>query len=147
MFGKPFTYGITLNNNPGVEDLWNSTPAWGFPVPREQRSSRTFRSGAYQWKSGPGCGGSGWIHDVERALLPSRNDLPVRTHRRHAAQRRHRICPQYPGDRTLLAYGMANIQQEQLFGGRRLRHAREEHSERHHRPDGRLHRLGRRLSV
>src|SRR6202790_3635222 len=31
LFGKPFTFGITLNNNPGVEDLWNSTPAWGFP--------------------------------------------------------------------------------------------------------------------
>jgi hypothetical protein len=31
LFGKPVTYGITLNNNPGVEDLWNSTPAWGFP--------------------------------------------------------------------------------------------------------------------
>lgn len=25
------TYGLTLNNNPTVEDLWNSTPAWGFP--------------------------------------------------------------------------------------------------------------------
>ncbi len=24
-------YGIDLNNNPTVEDLWNSTPAWGFP--------------------------------------------------------------------------------------------------------------------
>ncbi len=31
LFGKPFTYGMTLNNNPTVEDLWNSTPAWGFP--------------------------------------------------------------------------------------------------------------------
>jgi hypothetical protein len=31
LFGKPLTYGITLNNNPGVEDLWNSTPAWGYP--------------------------------------------------------------------------------------------------------------------
>jgi len=31
LFGKPVTYGITLNNNPTVEDLWNSTPAWGFP--------------------------------------------------------------------------------------------------------------------
>src|SRR6202035_5179327 len=31
LFGKPFTYGITLNNSPTVEDLWNSTPAWGFP--------------------------------------------------------------------------------------------------------------------
>jgi hypothetical protein len=25
------TYGITLNNNPTVQDLWNSTPAWGYP--------------------------------------------------------------------------------------------------------------------
>src|SRR5665213_149960 len=29
--GKSLEYGITLNNNPGVEDLWNSTPVWGFP--------------------------------------------------------------------------------------------------------------------
>ncbi|GAC1652400.1 MAG: hypothetical protein NVS9B15_12930 [Acidobacteriaceae bacterium] len=29
--GKDFQYGITLNNNPTVEDLWNSTPVWGFP--------------------------------------------------------------------------------------------------------------------
>ncbi len=24
-------YGITFNNNPTVQDLWNSTPAWGYP--------------------------------------------------------------------------------------------------------------------
>ena len=24
-------YGITLNNNPTVQDIWNSTPAWGYP--------------------------------------------------------------------------------------------------------------------
>ncbi|HKS68251.1 MAG TPA: hypothetical protein VJR26_13505 [Candidatus Acidoferrales bacterium] len=31
LFGKPLTYGATFNNNPTVEDLWNSTPAWGYP--------------------------------------------------------------------------------------------------------------------
>ncbi len=31
ILGKPLTYGITLNNNPTVEDPWNSTPAWGYP--------------------------------------------------------------------------------------------------------------------
>jgi hypothetical protein len=31
LFGKSVAYGVTLNNNPTVEDLWNSTPAWGFP--------------------------------------------------------------------------------------------------------------------
>jgi hypothetical protein len=29
--GHDLFYGITLNNNPTVEDLWNSTPAWGYP--------------------------------------------------------------------------------------------------------------------
>jgi hypothetical protein len=24
-------FGISVNNNPTVQDLWNSTPAWGFP--------------------------------------------------------------------------------------------------------------------
>lgn len=29
--GKSLIYGITLNNNPSVQDVFNSTPAWGFP--------------------------------------------------------------------------------------------------------------------
>ena len=29
--GKDFVYGLDLNNNPTVEDLWNSTPAWSYP--------------------------------------------------------------------------------------------------------------------
>jgi len=31
LFKKDLAFGITLNNNPTVEDLWNSTPAWGYP--------------------------------------------------------------------------------------------------------------------
>lgn len=31
LFNKDLAFGITLNNNPTVEDLWNSTPAWGYP--------------------------------------------------------------------------------------------------------------------
>ncbi|MDI1302823.1 MAG: hypothetical protein PSX71_13035 [bacterium] len=31
MAGKALTYGLTLNNNPTVQDLWHSSPAWGFP--------------------------------------------------------------------------------------------------------------------
>jgi len=26
-----FIYGLSLNNNPTSQDVWNSTPAWGFP--------------------------------------------------------------------------------------------------------------------
>ncbi len=29
--GAPLAYGIDVNNTPTVADLWNSTPAWGFP--------------------------------------------------------------------------------------------------------------------
>jgi hypothetical protein len=29
--GKSLIYGLSLNNNPTVQDLWNSTPAFGFP--------------------------------------------------------------------------------------------------------------------
>src|SRR5208282_2597102 len=29
--GKEFVYGLDLNNNPTLDDLWNSTPAWGYP--------------------------------------------------------------------------------------------------------------------
>lgn len=28
---SPLTYGVSLNNNPTVQDLWNSTPAFGYP--------------------------------------------------------------------------------------------------------------------
>jgi len=29
--GTGLVWGITLNNNPTVQDLWNTTPAWSFP--------------------------------------------------------------------------------------------------------------------
>ena len=29
--GTDVVYGITANNNPTVQDVWNSTPTWGFP--------------------------------------------------------------------------------------------------------------------
>jgi hypothetical protein len=31
LFDIPITYGLSLNNNPTVQDLWNTTPVWGFP--------------------------------------------------------------------------------------------------------------------
>lgn len=29
--GKELVYGLDFNNNPTVEDLWNTTPAWSYP--------------------------------------------------------------------------------------------------------------------
>ncbi|HQT94046.1 MAG: hypothetical protein B7Z61_05960 [Acidobacteria bacterium 37-71-11] len=31
LWNKTMIYGLTLNNSPTVQDVWNSTPAWGFP--------------------------------------------------------------------------------------------------------------------
>lgn len=31
LFGKPLFWGVTFNNAPGVTDLWNSPPSWGYP--------------------------------------------------------------------------------------------------------------------
>jgi hypothetical protein len=31
LLGGKLIYGLTLNNSPTVEDVWNSTPAWGYP--------------------------------------------------------------------------------------------------------------------
>jgi hypothetical protein len=29
--GKPLVWGVDLNNAPSVQDLWNTTPVWGYP--------------------------------------------------------------------------------------------------------------------
>lgn len=29
--GKDLVYGVSLNNNPGIQDPWNTLPAWGYP--------------------------------------------------------------------------------------------------------------------
>jgi hypothetical protein len=29
--GKPLTWGVDLNNAPSVQDLWNTSPIWGYP--------------------------------------------------------------------------------------------------------------------
>jgi len=31
LFKKSLTYGLTLNNNPAIQDVWNTSPAWRFP--------------------------------------------------------------------------------------------------------------------
>lgn len=31
LFGADAIFGLTLNNSPTVQDVWNTTPAWGFP--------------------------------------------------------------------------------------------------------------------
>src|ERR1017187_8672563 len=65
----PVTYGITANNNPTVQDPWNTTPAWAFrgayavsnvaPSP----AASTFIDGALAAHS-MGVGGYVWINNL-----------------------------------------------------------------------------------
>ena len=63
--GKELVWGLDLNNNPTVEDLWNATPRGDTRgsrvIPRRRRRRRPFC-----WASGPGRRRSRRIHDVER---------------------------------------------------------------------------------
>jgi hypothetical protein len=36
LFDEDIVWGVTANNSPTVSDLWNSTPAWGFPYNRSK---------------------------------------------------------------------------------------------------------------
>ena len=37
-------YGVTLNNNPTVQDVWNTTPAWGFPTASSRAANSPAKS-------------------------------------------------------------------------------------------------------
>ncbi len=40
LLGKSLQYGLMVNNNPGVEDLWNTTPAWSYPLVEDDFAPR-----------------------------------------------------------------------------------------------------------
>jgi hypothetical protein len=65
--GAPLTYGFTLNNNPTVQDVWNSTPAWGFPFASSSLAptpaASTLLEGAFAQQVG-GLGGYVWWNDL-----------------------------------------------------------------------------------
>ena len=60
-------YGITANNNPTVQDLWNTTPAWSFPYAVSSLAATpaasTMIEGAFAARVG-GVGGYAMINDL-----------------------------------------------------------------------------------
>ncbi len=76
--GKELDYGITLNNNPGVEDLWNSTPVWGFPWISSESSVGSIASTMIDGTLGAdvvGVGGySMWNNHLYTALTAYRSE-------------------------------------------------------------------------
>jgi hypothetical protein len=65
--GMPVTYGITANNNPSVQDPWNTTPAWSFPYAVSSVAPDpgvgTLIDGAFAAHVG-GVGGYVWINNL-----------------------------------------------------------------------------------
>jgi hypothetical protein len=67
MAGMPVTYGITANNNPSVQDPWNTTPAWAFPYAVSNVAptpgAGTLIAGAFAAHVG-GVGAYAWINNL-----------------------------------------------------------------------------------
>jgi hypothetical protein len=63
----PITYGITANNNPSVQDPWNTTPAWSFPYAVSNvaptPAAGTLIAGAFAAHVG-GVGAYAWINNL-----------------------------------------------------------------------------------
>lgn len=64
--GLDIVYGITSNNNPTVQDVWNTTPAWGFPFTASTLApgpaASTIIEGAFAAQV-VSAGGYLWIND------------------------------------------------------------------------------------
>ena len=80
VFGIDLVYGIDVNNNPTVQDVWNTTPAWGFPYispatgpaftpPQTQIGGQSFAGQVV------GGGVYTWWHDMVYAEVTSYRSL------------------------------------------------------------------------
>lgn len=81
VYGKNLVYGVTANNNPGVQDLWQTTPAWRFPY-LQSALAPTPAAGPYLAGLGQTVGGLGvygmW-NDLLYAELSGYGTLTDRT--------------------------------------------------------------------
>jgi hypothetical protein len=77
--GTPLTYGFTLNNSPTVQDVWNSTPVWGFPYASSPLAptpaASTLLEGTLAQRVG-GLGGYGWWNDLIYAEVAGYQNIP-----------------------------------------------------------------------
>jgi hypothetical protein len=58
--------GLTLNNNPTVQDVWNTTPAWGFPYSNSSVAPGQIASAQIDGRLGQSVAGLGaymWLDD------------------------------------------------------------------------------------
>lgn len=76
--GHSLLWGLSLNNNPTVQDVWNTTPAWRFPYVASELAPRPAASALVE---GPlaqhtlGLGAYGFLDDSFYAELSAYRDL------------------------------------------------------------------------
>ncbi len=77
LFGKPLVLGLTVNNNPTVSDVLNTTPAWGFPAGGPGGGHlHDPRSGASDRRSGQSGGRDRGLFFLEQPALRGDGRLP-----------------------------------------------------------------------
>ncbi len=80
--GTSIVYGITANNNPSVQDVWNTAPAWGFPYITSEvapaPANSTMLGGTVWGAKVGGVGGYVWINSSIYAEVTAYGNLSPR---------------------------------------------------------------------
>ncbi len=147
LHGKSVVYGVDINNNPSVEDLWNDTPAWGFPWINSPSAPGTAASALIDGQLAQDVAGVGiyamWnnhLYVAGTAYTSAHLGQPLPNMGTGSQFNIQDVAP-------LLACGVAAIFREQLSGVRRIRYARQLDPSVGEWSYGRLYRCGRRRSV
>ena len=133
--GKDLVIGVTVNNGPTVQDVWNTTAAWGFPYSGSSVSPGPITSTKLEAGAGgigqnaAGIGVYAWYDSqpIRRVLGLHRGDPRRRASaRQHAKQRRaRRLAVLAPGVRVSLEpqFHLARYLRDHRANAPRQRHA------------------------
>ena len=107
--GKELVYGLDLNNNPTLDDLWNSTPAWGYPWVASDVAPTPAAAAIINGTLAQDVAGFGGYAMWNSHLYVGCIGLPLGTHRRHSAESWNRFFVQHSRCCTILACRVAAI--------------------------------------
>src|SRR5205823_11049051 len=62
-------YGLTVNNNPTVSDIYNTTPAWGFPFASSRVAVAPNAAGLIEGGLGQNVAGLGGLRSCASTLV------------------------------------------------------------------------------
>ena len=111
LFGQDVLWGFTGNNNPTVQDPWNSTPAWGFPYNGSALAPTPMAATLVDGGLGQRVGGLGgymvWNNSCIWRPTPTKGSVPMRW-------RRQASCPCAGADLTrgVIPYGRLALMQD-----------------------------------